>query len=74
MSHLGGSQNYGAFWIPSIIRHLIFRVPQRDHNFDNHPFRVQGRGCMSSRTWNIGFAGPGSGASGFKLNDQTPRL
>ena len=25
------------FWIPIIIRHLIFRVPKRDHNFDNHP-------------------------------------
>ena len=25
------------FWIPSIVRHLIFRVPKRDHNFDNHP-------------------------------------
>ena len=24
------------FWIPTIIRHLIFRVPKRDHNFDNH--------------------------------------
>ena len=26
------------FWIPNIIRHLIFRVPKRDHNFDNHPY------------------------------------
>ena len=26
-------------WIPSIIRHLIFRVPKRDHNIDNHPYR-----------------------------------
>ena len=26
------------FWIPIIIRHLIFRVPEKgDHNFDNHP-------------------------------------
>ena len=24
------------FWIPIIIRHLIFRVPKRDHHFDNH--------------------------------------
>ena len=24
------------FWIPIIIRHLVFRVPKRDHNFDNH--------------------------------------
>ena len=29
------------FWIAVIIRHLIFRVPKkRDHNFDNHPYRV----------------------------------
>ena len=26
------------FWFPVIIRHLIFRAPKRDHNFDNHPF------------------------------------
>ena len=25
------------FWIPTTIRHLIFRVPKRDRNFDNHP-------------------------------------
>ena len=26
------------FWTPVIIRHLIFRVPQkRDRNFDSHP-------------------------------------
>ena len=24
------------FWVPNIIRHLIFRVPKRDHHFDNH--------------------------------------
>ena len=28
------------FWIPIIIRHLIFRDPKRDHNVDNHPYRV----------------------------------
>ena len=30
------------FWIPIIIRPLIFRVPgapKEDHNFDNHPHR-----------------------------------
>ena len=27
------------FGIPIIIRHLIFRVHQRDHHFDNHPYR-----------------------------------
>ena len=29
------------FWIPIIIRPLIFRVPpKRDHNFDNHSYRL----------------------------------
>ena len=31
-------------WIPIIIRHLEFRIIKRDHNFDNHPYRVQGLG------------------------------
>ena len=40
------------FWIPIIIRHLIFRVPTRNHNFDNHPytcfeFWAQGLGCQN---------------------------
>ena len=26
--------------IPIILRHLIFRVPRKDHNFDNHPHRL----------------------------------
>ena len=25
------------FWVLHIIRHLLFRVPKRDPNFDNHP-------------------------------------
>ena len=32
---MGGCQNYGPF--SGLIRHLIFRVPKRDHNFDNYP-------------------------------------
>ena len=28
------------FGVPILIRHLIFRVPKRDHNFDNHPDQV----------------------------------
>ena len=24
------------FWIPIKVRHLIFRVPKRDHTFDNY--------------------------------------
>ena len=27
------------FWVPIIIRHLLFRVPKGDHNFDNHPHK-----------------------------------
>ena len=30
------------FWVPSIIRHLLFRVPKRDPNFDNHPIGFSG--------------------------------
>ena len=26
------------FWIPIIIRHLILRVPKKDHHFGNHPY------------------------------------
>ena len=36
--YVGGSQNYGPFLGPFlVIRHLLFRDPERDHNFDNHP-------------------------------------
>ena len=35
------------FWVPIIVRHLIFRVPKkRDHNFDNHPLLLlNGQRC-----------------------------
>ena len=33
------------FWIPIIIRHLIFSVPKRDHNFDNHPHHFVSLSC-----------------------------
>ena len=26
------------FWVSIVIRHLLSRVPKRDHNFDNHPY------------------------------------
>ena len=26
------------FWVLAIIRHLVFRGPKRDHDFDNHPY------------------------------------
>ena len=42
--HMGGCQNYGPFWVLSIIRHLVFRGPKKgrsrtinDEHFDNHP-------------------------------------
>ena len=28
------------FWVPIIIRHLVFRVPKRDPNFDSHSYRA----------------------------------
>ena len=38
--YMGGCQNCCSFsWIPIKIRHLIFRVPKRGHNFDSHPYR-----------------------------------
>ena len=37
--YMGCCQNYGSpFWIPVIIWHLIFRIPKKVHNFDNHPY------------------------------------
>ena len=27
------------FWVLSLVQHLVFRRPKRDHNFDNHPNR-----------------------------------
>ena len=36
--YLGGCQIMVPFWIPIVIRHLIFRVPKRDHKFDNTPY------------------------------------
>ena len=27
------------FGVPITIRHLLFRVSKRDHNFDNYPYR-----------------------------------
>ena len=33
LSYMGGCQNYGPFWVPSTIRHLIFRVPKKGPSF-----------------------------------------
>ena len=30
------------FWIPTVIRHLIFKYLKWDNNFDNHPYTYQG--------------------------------
>ena len=27
------------FWIPIVIRHLTFRVPEKDHHFDKSAFK-----------------------------------
>ena len=40
------------FWIPIVIRHLIFRGPKRDHNFDNHPL---GAGVITACWPSTGF-------------------
>ena len=40
------------FWVPIIIRHLIFRVPKEGAiilNFDNHPYELQGN---LANAWN----------------------
>ena len=31
------------FWVPIIIRHLLFRVPKGGLNFDNYPIRFGSR-------------------------------
>ena len=28
------------FWVSNIIRHLLFKVPKKDHNFDNYPYKT----------------------------------
>ena len=33
------------FWFPLIVRHLIFRVPPKKHNFDNPPHEGTGLGA-----------------------------
>ena len=38
---MGGCQNYGPFLGTLNIRcRIIIGYPKRDHNFDNHPYRV----------------------------------
>ena len=32
------SKTIFPFWVLSIVRHLVFRGPKRDHNFGNHPY------------------------------------
>ena len=32
-----------------MVRHLIFRVPERGHNFDNHPIEVLGFGARGGQ-------------------------
>ena len=29
-------------WVLNVTRHLVFRVPKRGHNFDNHPYSKKG--------------------------------
>ena len=34
------------FWVPIIIRHLLFRVPKRDLNFDNYPCKLPNQSLL----------------------------
>ena len=43
------------FWVLSIIRHLVFRIPKREHNFENHPYRVLNRNPLVLGMANQGF-------------------
>ena len=45
------------FWVPIIIRHLLFKVPKMDHNFDNHP--------CGSHLWHSPGADPTERPRGF---------
>ena len=36
------------FWVPNIVRHRLFRVPKRGHNFDNYPYVASACGPASS--------------------------
>ena len=55
-------------WVPIIIRHLLFRVPQRDPNFDNHPYGLAIlrplSGCQRA---GFGFRGLGFRALEFRV-------
>ena len=43
------------FWVLNIVRHLVFRVPKRDPDFDNHPYEgVKGLGVSVG----LGAGGP----------------
>ena len=38
------------FWIPMIMRHLVFRVPKKGHNFDNRPpIQLKAEECYTLR-------------------------
>ena len=52
------------FWVPNIVRHLIFRVPKRDHNFDNHPISL---GFVGFRVFSFGVRALGLEFSVFEL-------
>ena len=43
---------YGLlFWIPIIMRHLIFEVPKKDHNFDNKPYFETSKSSSGETCW-----------------------
>ena len=39
-------------WVLHIVRHLVFRVPKRDPNFDSHPYGyMEPLGLQESAQW-----------------------
>ena len=47
---MGGYQNYGSFLVTLNIKVPYYnRDPKKDHNFDDHPFRVLGLRVRASR-------------------------
>ena len=53
--HMGGCQNYGPFWAPIVIGHLVFKG---DHNFDNHPHAFFPGVTEEPGTWLLPQVGP----------------
>ena len=58
-------KNMLPFSIPIIIRHPIFRVPKRDHHFDNHPHGSEVKDLKAKRS--MGMVSDGLGGTSLSL-------